>query len=178
MFSSARRRVAVSTSKMPPQQPHRLLDFLDKALNFCAHRFVPGSNCSACSVPELAPQPSSAQPSGTTSNPGTMTATMSEATGPHRLRQSLTAKSRRGKNGRLQVDRTCRKQCQRKSGIASKRKAPAFKAGAPDLYCWEDQYRPPVPERTARSASGLTPKPQDLPPPPPPPSATPSPTTE
>jgi hypothetical protein len=37
LFSSARRRVAVSTSKMPPQQLQRLLDFFDKVLSFRAH---------------------------------------------------------------------------------------------------------------------------------------------
>jgi hypothetical protein len=37
LFSSARRRVAVSTSKMPPQQLQRLLDLFDKALSFRAH---------------------------------------------------------------------------------------------------------------------------------------------
>jgi hypothetical protein len=37
LFSSARRRVAVSTSKMPPQQAHRLLDFIDEILSFRAH---------------------------------------------------------------------------------------------------------------------------------------------
>jgi hypothetical protein len=37
LFSSASRRVAVSTSKMPPQQPHRLLDLLDEGLSFRAH---------------------------------------------------------------------------------------------------------------------------------------------
>ena len=36
-FSSARRRVAVSTSKMPPQQSERLLDFGDKGFGFGAH---------------------------------------------------------------------------------------------------------------------------------------------
>ena len=36
-FSSASRRVAVSTSKMPPQQPHGLLDVFDKLLGFGAH---------------------------------------------------------------------------------------------------------------------------------------------
>jgi hypothetical protein len=38
LFSSARRRVAVSTSKMPPQQPDRLLDVFNKVLCFGAHR--------------------------------------------------------------------------------------------------------------------------------------------
>ena len=36
-FSSARRRVAASTSKMPPQQPHGLLDVFDKGFGFGAH---------------------------------------------------------------------------------------------------------------------------------------------
>ena len=36
-FSSARRRVAVSTSKMPPQQPDRLLDVFDELQRFGAH---------------------------------------------------------------------------------------------------------------------------------------------
>jgi hypothetical protein len=37
LFSSARRRVAVSTSKMPPQQLQRLLDLFDEILGFRAH---------------------------------------------------------------------------------------------------------------------------------------------
>ena len=37
LFSSARRARAVSTSKMPPQQPDRLLDLIDDVLDFCAH---------------------------------------------------------------------------------------------------------------------------------------------
>jgi len=37
LFSSARRRVAVSTSKMPPQQLERLLDLFDEGLGFRAH---------------------------------------------------------------------------------------------------------------------------------------------
>ena len=37
-FSSARRRVAVSTSKMPPQQSQGLLDRLDQLFGFGAHR--------------------------------------------------------------------------------------------------------------------------------------------
>jgi hypothetical protein len=36
-FSSARRRVEVSTSKMPPQQAHGLLDRFDKRFGFRAH---------------------------------------------------------------------------------------------------------------------------------------------
>ena len=36
-FSSASRRVAVSTSKMPPQQPDRLLDIFDELQRFGAH---------------------------------------------------------------------------------------------------------------------------------------------
>jgi hypothetical protein len=36
-FSSARRRVEASTSKMPPQQPHGLLDGFDELLGFGAH---------------------------------------------------------------------------------------------------------------------------------------------
>jgi len=36
-FSSARRRVEVSTSKMPPQQPDRLLDLLYERHGFRAH---------------------------------------------------------------------------------------------------------------------------------------------
>jgi hypothetical protein len=40
LFSSARRLCAVSTSKMPPQQPHRLLDFFDQILGFRAHNFL------------------------------------------------------------------------------------------------------------------------------------------
>src|SRR5665647_2272235 len=40
LFSSARRRVAVSTSKMPPQQPDRLLDVFNQVVSFRAHRLV------------------------------------------------------------------------------------------------------------------------------------------
>jgi hypothetical protein len=36
-FSSARRRVAAPTSKMPPQQSHGLLDVGDEGLGFGAH---------------------------------------------------------------------------------------------------------------------------------------------
>jgi hypothetical protein len=36
-FSSSRRRVDFSQSKMPPQQGERLLDLFDGALNFGAH---------------------------------------------------------------------------------------------------------------------------------------------
>jgi hypothetical protein len=36
-FSSARRRVEFSTSKMPPQQSHRLLDLFDERFRFGAH---------------------------------------------------------------------------------------------------------------------------------------------
>src|SRR5690606_40652925 len=46
LFSSARRAVDVSTSKMPPQQPDRLLDLFDKSFDFSAHSF---------SDPRLAP---------------------------------------------------------------------------------------------------------------------------
>jgi len=38
-FSSASRRVAASTSKMPPQQAHGLLDRLNKRFGFGAHDF-------------------------------------------------------------------------------------------------------------------------------------------
>jgi hypothetical protein len=40
-FSSARRRVAASTSKMPPQQSDGLLDRLDQLFGFSAHDFGP-----------------------------------------------------------------------------------------------------------------------------------------
>ncbi|ARN81769.1 hypothetical protein B1812_12540 [Methylocystis bryophila] len=40
-FSSPRRRVAVSTSKMPPQQSHGLLDLFFQRQRFSAHRFFP-----------------------------------------------------------------------------------------------------------------------------------------
>jgi hypothetical protein len=40
-LSSARRRVAVSTSKMPPQQSHGLLDRFDERFGFGAHEFHP-----------------------------------------------------------------------------------------------------------------------------------------
>jgi hypothetical protein len=36
-LSSARRRVAASTSKMPPQQPERLLDRFEELFGFRAH---------------------------------------------------------------------------------------------------------------------------------------------
>jgi len=39
-FSSARRRVEASTSKMPPQQSHGLLDLFDQRFGFRAHEFV------------------------------------------------------------------------------------------------------------------------------------------
>jgi hypothetical protein len=37
LFSSASLAVEVSTSKMPPQQPDRLLDLFNKAFDFGAH---------------------------------------------------------------------------------------------------------------------------------------------
>src|SRR5689334_18061503 len=37
VFNSSRRLRALSTSKMPPQQPNRLLDFIDNGLDFGAH---------------------------------------------------------------------------------------------------------------------------------------------
>src|SRR6185437_3499877 len=85
LFSSARRRVAVSTSKMPPQQPQRLLDFVDQALDFGAHDWLNAAK-----------------------------AAFDSGEG------DLTLRARRRNLG---------------SGF---------------------QYSPPVPERTARSASGLT----------------------
>jgi hypothetical protein len=39
LFSSASRAVEASTSKMPPQQPDRLLDLFNKAFDFGAHGF-------------------------------------------------------------------------------------------------------------------------------------------
>src|SRR5262245_19623619 len=72
LFSSASRRVAASTSKMPPQQPHGLPDFLDKALYFCAHRFFPGSIVPPCSLPQPALQPSSPTAAGNRCEAGTM----------------------------------------------------------------------------------------------------------
>jgi hypothetical protein len=36
-FSSARRALAASKSKMPPQQPNRLLDVLDQLFRLGAH---------------------------------------------------------------------------------------------------------------------------------------------
>src|SRR5712692_8011803 len=39
LFSSARRAVDASTSKMPPQQPDRLLDLFNEAFDFSAHGF-------------------------------------------------------------------------------------------------------------------------------------------
>jgi hypothetical protein len=38
-FSSARRALEASKSKMPPQQPDRPLDFFDEIFSFCAHFF-------------------------------------------------------------------------------------------------------------------------------------------
>jgi hypothetical protein len=40
LFSSASRAVDFSTSKMPPQQPDRLLDLFDEAFDFGAHGFL------------------------------------------------------------------------------------------------------------------------------------------
>jgi hypothetical protein len=40
LFSSARRRCAASTSKMPPQQSHGLLDVIDQILGFRAHCLI------------------------------------------------------------------------------------------------------------------------------------------
>jgi hypothetical protein len=37
LFSSASLAVDVSTSKMPPQQPDRLLDLFNEAFDFSAH---------------------------------------------------------------------------------------------------------------------------------------------
>jgi hypothetical protein len=37
LFSSARRALAASKSKMPPQQPDRLLDFSNEFFDFSAH---------------------------------------------------------------------------------------------------------------------------------------------
>src|SRR3954468_20093817 len=39
LFSSARRAVDCSTSKMPPQQPDRLLDLFNESFDFSAHGF-------------------------------------------------------------------------------------------------------------------------------------------
>jgi hypothetical protein len=39
LFSSASRAVDFSTSKMPPQQPDRLLDLFDETFDFGAHGF-------------------------------------------------------------------------------------------------------------------------------------------
>jgi hypothetical protein len=36
---------ALSTSKMPPQQPDRLLDLVDDRLDFCAHFLNPQPPC-------------------------------------------------------------------------------------------------------------------------------------
>jgi hypothetical protein len=47
LFSSARRRCAVSTSKMPPQQANGLLDFVDQILGFRAHIPDPLANLQA-----------------------------------------------------------------------------------------------------------------------------------
>jgi hypothetical protein len=41
LFNSAKRARALSKSKVPPQQPDRLLDLLDETLNFRAHLFNP-----------------------------------------------------------------------------------------------------------------------------------------
>src|ERR1700681_3560660 len=39
LFSSASRAVDISTSKMPPQQPDRLLDLFNQTFDFGAHEF-------------------------------------------------------------------------------------------------------------------------------------------
>jgi hypothetical protein len=41
LFSSASRAVAASKSKMPPQQPDRLLDIFDQLFSFGAHFLSP-----------------------------------------------------------------------------------------------------------------------------------------
>jgi hypothetical protein len=56
-FSSARRARALSTSKMPPQQPKRLLDLVYDGRNFRAHDFTGSrkdSNAGCSDHPELA----------------------------------------------------------------------------------------------------------------------------
>jgi hypothetical protein len=50
LFSSASRAVDFSTSKMPPQQPDRLLDLFNEAFDFGAHEFSDGWGCDAASV--------------------------------------------------------------------------------------------------------------------------------
>src|SRR5262249_5915827 len=62
LFSSARRARALSTSKMPPQQPDRLLDLIDQLLDFRAHDMFrrPGDSRRAregCSDPAMRTQP-------------------------------------------------------------------------------------------------------------------------
>jgi hypothetical protein len=44
LFSSASRARALSKSKMPPQQPDRLLDLVDDRLDFRAHVRLPGDD--------------------------------------------------------------------------------------------------------------------------------------
>jgi hypothetical protein len=43
LFSSASRAVDFSTSKMPPQQPDRLLDLFNQPFDFGAHGIVDSS---------------------------------------------------------------------------------------------------------------------------------------
>jgi hypothetical protein len=48
LFSSARRAVDASTSKMPPQQPDRLLDLFNEAFDFGAHDGLGCNDCEGC----------------------------------------------------------------------------------------------------------------------------------
>jgi len=50
LFSSASLAVDFSTSKMPPQQPDRLLDLFNEAFDFGAHEFSDGWGCDAASL--------------------------------------------------------------------------------------------------------------------------------
>ncbi|RAI30480.1 hypothetical protein CH340_21440 [Rhodoplanes serenus] len=65
LFSSASRARALSKSKMPPQQPDRLLDLFDDRLGFGAHRLFTSRaargpfTTAACSRPGAAAQPAS-----------------------------------------------------------------------------------------------------------------------
>jgi hypothetical protein len=54
LFSSARRVRALSTSKMPPQQPERLLDVFDNGRDFRAHDVVSARRCNdLCGAPQV-----------------------------------------------------------------------------------------------------------------------------
>jgi hypothetical protein len=51
LFNSAKRARALSKSKVPPQQPDRLLDLLNQTLNFRAHLFNPLDAAAIAAMP-------------------------------------------------------------------------------------------------------------------------------